>query len=252
MYAAGLHKADGPADENCPFFLKQLRRGCFAAAFWTDKCVATFVGRPALINYRYCSLTPPLDLDDEMLLSDSEGLDAAISDLDENGWRKNGKRQRNSWIRIRYLLAIHREEILELALGEGHQLEIPRKVRYGTSRLSYDRFDVLTYLDSKILEKARATWDSCPDYLKYDQLTSEDGQMLGPGGVLPIFLLYVDYLHSDFLLHRTLIKHTNLGHEPLFQTARLLLSAVMKLCTDRQNSFDRNSHFSWIVCISQS
>jgi hypothetical protein len=69
VYASGLHKVDGPADENCPFFLKQLRRCCFAAAFFVDKSVATFVGRPPLINFRYCSLALPYDLDDDMLLA---------------------------------------------------------------------------------------------------------------------------------------------------------------------------------------
>lgn len=141
MYAAGLHKTDGPADDNCPFFLKQVRRCCFAAAFCIDKCVATFVGRPALINYRYCSLTPPLDLDDNLIFSGGDKLDAALSELDENGWHKYGKRQRSSLNRIRYLLAIHREQILELALGEGSQLEIPRKVRYETLHMSYRRLD---------------------------------------------------------------------------------------------------------------
>ena len=61
IYASGLHQVDGPADENCPFFIKQLRRSCFAAAFHIDKSFATFVGRPPLINYRYSSLALPYD-----------------------------------------------------------------------------------------------------------------------------------------------------------------------------------------------
>lgn len=129
MYAAGLHQVDGPADDDCPFFLKQLRRGCFAAAFYIDKCVATFVGRPPLINYRYCTLTPPLDLSDDVLISGGEALDNAVAQLDAAGWDRQGRRHRTSLIRIRFLLAIYREEILELALGVGYQQDFPRKAR---------------------------------------------------------------------------------------------------------------------------
>jgi hypothetical protein len=129
VYAAGLHQVDGPADDDCPFFLKQLRRVCFAAAFYTDKCVATFVGRPPLINYRYCTLTPPLDLSDDVLVSGGEALENAIAELDEAGWDRHGKKHRTSLVRIRFLLAIYREEILELALGVGYQQDFPGKAR---------------------------------------------------------------------------------------------------------------------------
>lgn len=125
---------DGPADENCPFFLKQLRRSCFAAAFFTDKCVATFVGRPPLINYRYCSLALPYDLDDDVLFSGGDVEQEVLLRVDINGWDKNGVVRRPGVNRIRLQLSICREEILELALGEGYQRDMPRKAEYVTLR----------------------------------------------------------------------------------------------------------------------
>lgn len=130
MYAAGLHKLDAPTDEDYPFFVKQLRRSCFALAFCNDKCIATFVGRPPLINYRYCSLVPPLDLCDDVLYGDKDALDTAIAQLDASGWSRNQNYdgESPSTLRVKMQLALFREEVLELALGECQQ-DIPRKAR---------------------------------------------------------------------------------------------------------------------------
>lgn len=104
-----------------------MRRGCFAAAFVTDKAVATFVGRPPMINYRYCSLALPYDIDDEVLFSNGDTEQEVLSHVDVNGWDKNGIKRRPSVLRIRFQLSICREEVLELALGEGYQRDMPRK-----------------------------------------------------------------------------------------------------------------------------
>lgn len=121
---------DGPADENCPFFLKQMRRGCFAVSFFVDKTVATFVGRPPLINYRYCSLTLPYDVDDDVLFSNTDTEQEVLSHVDVNGWDKDGIKRRTSITRMRLQLAFFREEILEIALGVGYQRDMPRKAEY--------------------------------------------------------------------------------------------------------------------------
>lgn len=133
VYASGLHQVDGPADENCPFFLKQLRRNCFAAAFHVDKCVATFVGRPPLINYRYCSLALPYDVDDDVLFSEGDVEQEVLSRVDVNGWDKDCVPRRPGVLRVRLQLSICREEILELALGDGYQRDMPRKAEYVSS-----------------------------------------------------------------------------------------------------------------------
>jgi hypothetical protein len=62
-----------------------------------------------------------------------------------------------------------------------------------------------------------------------------------------MFLLYIDYLHSHFLLHRAVVKHTNVGHKPLYDTARLLLSTVLRICNDRETTTDRSKQVSWVM-----
>ncbi|KAJ6141210.1 hypothetical protein N7470_010106 [Penicillium chermesinum] len=78
IYAAGLH-LDPAGSESYPFFLRQWRRGCFICAFYMDKMMATFVGRPPLMNHRYCTLDPPLDLSDEILIQGGEPLARAVA-----------------------------------------------------------------------------------------------------------------------------------------------------------------------------
>ncbi|KAH8699248.1 putative C6 transcription factor [Talaromyces proteolyticus] len=228
VYASGLHKIDGPADENCPFFLKQLRRSCFAAAFFVDKSEATFVGRPPLINFRYCSLALPYDIDDEVLLTPGDAEQEVLKRVDVNGWDKDGIKHRTSIIRIRLQLSVCREEILELALGDGYQRDVPRKAE-------------------AILERARKAWEQCPAHLRYDYLSQEDLNHPLYDQHMGIFLLYVDYLHSHFLLHRTVVKYTEASPKPLFDTARILLSTVLRICNDREATTDRSKQVSWIV-----
>ena len=79
--------------------------------------VASFVGRPPFINHRYCTLTPPLDLSDEILVIGGDVLAQAISELDSNGWNTAGVRNRITHTRMRFLLAVTREQALDLALG---------------------------------------------------------------------------------------------------------------------------------------
>jgi hypothetical protein len=102
---------------------------CFASAFYADKCLSTFVGRPPFINYRYCSLSPPLDLSDEDLIAGGERLNQAISKLDAAGWNPQGNDLRVSMKRLRFLLAVLREQALEIALGTFDETDILQKYK---------------------------------------------------------------------------------------------------------------------------
>lgn len=91
--------------------------------------MATFVGRPPLLNYRYCTLTPPLDLSDEALVEGGEALNQAISELDSAGWSTNGIRHRMSPGRIRFQLSVFRERTLEIALGSHEARDLIQKCK---------------------------------------------------------------------------------------------------------------------------
>ncbi|CEJ56271.1 hypothetical protein PMG11_02484 [Penicillium brasilianum] len=220
IYAAGLHVDT----ETCPFFLRQWRRCCFTSAFYMDKMMATFVGRPPLLNYRYCTLTPPLDLSDEVLVEGGEALNQAISELDSAGWSTNGIRHRMSTGRIRFQLSVFRERTLEIALGSHEPRDLVQKC-------------------NEIREGVRAVWESTPDNLRYDRRPRDDFHH----GWLTLVYLYLNYLYTCFLLQRALIKHTNTGQESLCELSRQVLSIVNSITTRRNPMVDLDRHYSWIA-----
>lgn len=113
VYYTGLHRQSAN-DESGPAFLTQWRLACFAAAFYVDKCLATFLGRPPLLNYRHCKLVLPLDLSDDALVADASSFSEAAQQLGRDGWNPRGQVYRTSLVRIRLLLAIFRDKVLEL------------------------------------------------------------------------------------------------------------------------------------------
>ncbi|KAJ5103389.1 hypothetical protein N7532_003918 [Penicillium argentinense] len=222
VYAAGLH-TDGE-DAACPFFLRQWRRGCFISAFYMDKSQASFVGRPPLMNYRYCTIDPPLDLSDEVLVEGGEALNKAISELDSRGWNTHGGRYRMTPSRLRFLLGIYREQTLELALGIHQPQDIIQRTQ-------------------EIKEKIRDVWESTPDQICYDRRKNDDLH----DGWLTIVYMYLNYLYTCFLLQRTLIKHTNTGQEALCEISRQTLGIVISITSIRSPMVDLDRHFSWIA-----
>lgn len=226
IYAAGLHQESAQTDD-CPWFLRQWRRVCFASAFYADKSLATFVGRPPLINYRYCTLTPPMDISHETLLAGGSTLTQAISDLDKAGWHVYGTAHPVTLIRLRFLLAIFREEALELALGTGDQDDVVEK-------------------SNRLVEKARNTWNTAPAYLRYDiRADAEENDIYCSSFAL--LHTYLDYLYTIFLVQRTLVKRTNTGQAALFETSREVLSNIIRINAERDSLMDMTRHYSWIV-----
>lgn len=55
----------------------------------------------------------PLDLADDELFADSSKSEQARLRLTTEGWNSEGKYLSSTWARLRYILALFREEILE-------------------------------------------------------------------------------------------------------------------------------------------
>lgn len=115
LYAEGIH-CEEPFDE--PLFLRESRRRIYAAAYRSDKSLATFFGRPPMMNWRYSDRKPPLDIDDKIVASDDpDVVSEALAKLDANGWNTEGQILPASWIRVRTLTSMIKERILELSLA---------------------------------------------------------------------------------------------------------------------------------------
>jgi chromatin structure-remodeling complex subunit RSC3/30 len=115
VFALGLHQ---DSSAKAPFFLVELRRRTMVAAFAVDKMLATFLGRPPLISWRYCNILMPLDLSMEEIVAEPVIRNAAIAALDENsGWNREGSLQKGAWARIALITSILREKVLEMSLS---------------------------------------------------------------------------------------------------------------------------------------
>jgi hypothetical protein len=95
----------------------EARRRIVCQIFIVDKFLATFVGRPPLLTSRFCSINLPLDLDDKTLLSDNETFQQQVPYIDSNGWSIDGQFNSSSILRVRTMVALVRDKILEIGLN---------------------------------------------------------------------------------------------------------------------------------------
>ena len=114
----GLHVQTKPKlDPYEPTASSEVCRRLFCQIYIMDKVIATFVGRPPLLAWKYCTTLLPLDLDDEQLLFKNADLKQSFQKLDRYGWNKSPQLRASTILRARTMIAIAREEILEIALG---------------------------------------------------------------------------------------------------------------------------------------
>ncbi|CRG89088.1 Regulator of drug sensitivity 1 [Talaromyces islandicus] len=217
IYASGIHQ-DKPIIGDSPGFIDQWRRRCFATAYYMDKNIATALGRPPQMNRYYCILEPPLDIDDGVTGLD---LQRQLRMLDQNGWNMDGKRRPASLIRLRFLLATVREEILELHIG-------------------VDKIDIGTK-SQLALHKLRSIWQSCPNNIKYSP--EMWNSQLSASDILPILWLYLDYLYSTFLIYLTAHDASQGTSERLLLAAKTILSTILHINDERERVKEIRSDF---------
>ncbi|KAH7211126.1 hypothetical protein BKA60DRAFT_102283 [Fusarium oxysporum] len=118
MTYLGVHaeKLTGPYK---PSLSSEHKRRLFGRVYNLDKAIVAFTGRPPLLNPRFCSTPPPLDLSDEDLLAGGSVLEKAVSELDSRGWSLRGGVYPSSICRAGYLMAVILNEIIDISLGSG-------------------------------------------------------------------------------------------------------------------------------------
>ncbi|KAK0646731.1 hypothetical protein B0T16DRAFT_414174 [Cercophora newfieldiana] len=226
IYATGMHqdRAEGPDPTERTGFMYQWRRRCFTSVFSMDKIIATNLGRPPLISRNYCVLDAPLDLDDDDLTG--PGLEHALEKLDGNGWNTDGRRRSTTYMRLRYLLATVREEVLELHLG------VNTCVAPGRAEL--------------VLQNLQSIWDSCPEAMKYTPAVWTAGMC--PHEIWFLIQFYMDYLYSIFLIYRFNARHDQSVETlaGLLSAAKSVLSTVLAFNEHRETMRQVRNDFSSI------
>ena len=126
-FALGLHQ-EPKNIADYPLFGAEYRRHVFWMAFILDKSLATFFGRPPMINGKYCSCKMPMDFELWDLALEGTALKDKIASLDSNGWNLLSPASRVTWLRGSIIAFKMREEILELSLG-GDDSDLENKAR---------------------------------------------------------------------------------------------------------------------------
>lgn len=114
--ALGLHRQIDTGRP--PSYLSETKKRLFTIIFCFDKGSALLTGRPPALSYRYTRFELPLDISEEALVQGGEVLRAAVANLDENGWNKEGQIYNTTSTRAHGMLAQVLNEVLELSLGD--------------------------------------------------------------------------------------------------------------------------------------
>ncbi|CAG8100229.1 unnamed protein product [Penicillium olsonii] len=226
IFALGLHR-DMKNTSDVPEFLLETRRRQFAAAYQLDKSIATFLGRPPRMPWRYADCRMPLDISDEALATDNMVLDYAHDYIDESGWSLHGVVQRSSWMRVRFIVSTFRDEILEVSLR----------------KLTPDMEDML----EDISRRCHLAWEALPNHLRYTP-QCWDG---APAAVcLMMIISHLAYLYNDFLIQRLIAgKNNPRGNTALLAVSAEILSTVLTLGTQREQMVDLRPDFTWTVLL---
>jgi len=94
----------------------EYQRRLVMMAYELDKTIACFHGEQPELSSRYYMLQTPLDISDEVLMSDEDDLLTAIERLDKNGWNVDGKIYGITLARAKFELSKVKERVLEISL----------------------------------------------------------------------------------------------------------------------------------------
>ncbi|KAF7561652.1 hypothetical protein G7046_g2494 [Stylonectria norvegica] len=204
----------------------EVRRRVGCQVFIADKFLATCVGRPPLLTRRFCSMKLPLDLDDAILLSDRDTFETYVShSLDANGWNVDGLFHSSSLLRVRMMVALIRDEILEL----------------GQSNSGTYAADDIANLKSKELN----LYGGLPAHVVCN-FTVDDMRDIEPRAVYPKILIRLDYLLNMFLIERLIVKH---GHSRshLLRTSFEMIVLTLHLWTQKRIWAEAQEECQWLM-----
>ncbi|KAL2820593.1 hypothetical protein BJX63DRAFT_379724 [Aspergillus granulosus] len=216
----GIHR-ESHVSEDMPFFLREMRRRIFVGFYQLDKNIATFLGRPPHISWRYSDTKPPLDISDNAIISEGAELEQALGELDSDGWNIHRVFQFTSWYRVRYMISRFREEILELSLQPLNS-ELAEKLK-------------------DILLRCTQAWNSIPSHLRYSSTHWDDNLPIGIR--IMLVLAYLAYLYNIFIVQRLLMQQDRSAETDLLDVSSKLLSAVLLLGKQQEPMIDLQRDF---------
>jgi hypothetical protein len=211
--------------------------------------LATYLGRPPHISYRYCIRQSSLDLSDEEVCSEGKELALALSRL-ERGNQTPKRPHRTSWRRAWSQHALIRELILEIAIGPGTD-DPDARIWYVGAVICMSSTELTP--SSELRAHIEQANDAMPAFVKTDpERLLDDVQhsvfRIIPGcddewrpiDVMYLIAVHCGMRHTEFLLERALVLRKQLESRWLVPSARNLLRLVLQIammkdyCSDFQ------------------
>ncbi|KAK1246073.1 hypothetical protein MKX07_005142 [Trichoderma sp. CBMAI-0711] len=222
----GMHaESNSPSYE--PTLASESRRRLFAQLFVGEKDGVLFTGRPPRLSHRYAFTPLPLDLRDEDLLAGGEALERAVAGLDENGWNTGGKIYSATVTRARCIVAMIRDELVEIGIGK------PRQKVAST---------LLRDLKERQLEAVK----EFPSSLAYNP-----SEILDPDSnvnlIFARLLLQLEQLQNLFFVERLLLKHGELDEGAMLLISFQLVSLTLLFWTHKDRFAPFRNDFEWLV-----
>ncbi|EHK26965.1 uncharacterized protein TRIVIDRAFT_140473 [Trichoderma virens Gv29-8] len=222
----GMHaESNSPSYE--PSLASESRRSLFAQMFVGEKHAVLFTGRPPRISHRYAFTPLPLDLRDEDLLEGGETLRAAVKALDENGWNTNGKVYPTTFTRARYIIALIRDELVELGIGKTRQ-------------------KVASVLLRDLKERQHEAVKEFPATIAYNPADFNDPD-INVNLIVARIILHLEELENLFLIERVLSKHGEADEGGILLIAFQLVSLTLLFWTHKDRFAPFRNDFEWLV-----
>ena len=118
IFALGLNREITYSTQAIPFFLAECRRKTYVSAYYLDKIFAMVLNRPPRISARHADCRMPLDLSPkDIFVSSDEDIQKSHSKVTSDGWDMDLKYRSTTWARLRYILAVFREEMIEFQIS---------------------------------------------------------------------------------------------------------------------------------------
>lgn len=95
----------------------EYKRRLISSIYVIDKTESSMNGVPVSLSKKFCHQRLPLDITEQSLFLPPAELARAVTNLDSQGWSRNGEITHVTAHRGIHILSRCREDILEIALG---------------------------------------------------------------------------------------------------------------------------------------
>lgn len=211
-----------------PFFLVEHRKRLLLGAYTIDKELATFLGRPPRISCRHIDVDLPLDITYNELLAEPEIRDAAIAQLDQDGWNTHGKFSKTTFVRAMYKMGQVRELVLELSLNSCVE---------GLEKKIFDIKNLADDIRSQLPPRLR-TVDYNNVVTPWDSETN-----------LWTLCFHMECLYNELIMQRILVKKTCHESQKLRSVAHEMLTTLLLVNGNRAPDGRDNNTVAWNVSI---